>query len=210
LNGDSLFVDEWHISQLSAFLLYPLLKVYMLINKSTEGIILSFRYIYMAVQLLVSLIGYCLLKKQGRKEAMLSSILFVIFIPYTIMALSYNTIGLMAVYLIACLNIYETRYEKVKYFFVIAFGVAFLVSGVKLKVIIIFILSLSYWRQSLTIYLRNAYNLITIPFAFVRLTAFIYTEQPSCKGLKTTEEIGGSMKLTIAILRIYRITVGRV
>ena len=44
--GDALLFEEWHVSQLSALLEYPILKIYMLFAKDTEGIILAFRYIY--------------------------------------------------------------------------------------------------------------------------------------------------------------------
>ena len=109
MQGDSMFVDEWHISQISAFLLYPIVKVYLNIVKSFDGIIISFRYIYLSVQLAAAVAGYCLIKNRGRAAAMLASIIYVLYVPYLIRALSYNTIGLMTVWLIACLSLYDTK-----------------------------------------------------------------------------------------------------
>ena len=57
--GDKLLLEEWHVSQFSAFLLYPFMKVYLWIKSgNTEGIILSFRYIYICVNMLVSCVLY--------------------------------------------------------------------------------------------------------------------------------------------------------
>lgn len=43
LNGDAVFTDEWHVSQLSGLLLLLTMKLFLSVVGSTEGIILFFR-----------------------------------------------------------------------------------------------------------------------------------------------------------------------
>ena len=93
LDGDSLFVDEWHGTQMSAFLLYPLLWAHQLLF-GYEGILLHFRYIYVVFQVLCAVVLYLRLR-QHKLFGVLAAWLFFLFTPFDIMALSYNTMGLM-------------------------------------------------------------------------------------------------------------------
>lgn len=96
VKGDALLVDEWFIAQLFSFITYPILRIYLLIAGSTEGIILAFRYIYIAAKTLSCVFIYRrLAKTTGEVFAFIPTILFLIFTPFDLMALSYNTIGLM-------------------------------------------------------------------------------------------------------------------
>lgn len=97
LQGDGLIVDEWHVSQLSGILLLPIMKLYQLLGGTGEGIILKFRYIYVAVQALCGVCIYLILRGQGKNLGALCAA--AVFLPYTpcyIMALSYNSMGIMA------------------------------------------------------------------------------------------------------------------
>lgn len=98
VKGDILFINEWHGSQLSAFILYPFVKLYLLIFKSTEGIILFFRYLYVAVNTVVSIVAYLRLRQFGISGA-IGVLLYYIFVPFNISALSYNSMGYMFVLL---------------------------------------------------------------------------------------------------------------
>jgi len=91
--GDSLFVDEWHLSQLSSFFLLPFVKLFRAINGSNEGIILASRYLYVLMHATVSALVYLRLKKFGVMAAM-ASLLYLIYTPFDMMTLSYNTIAL--------------------------------------------------------------------------------------------------------------------
>lgn len=91
--GDFLFVDEWNLSQMSGLLLMPFVWLYRVLTGGTEGILLTFRYIYIIVHLLVTMFAYKRLRKYGYIAAVGIS-LFYLFTPYNIMALSYNTMTL--------------------------------------------------------------------------------------------------------------------
>ena len=58
INGDALFVDEWHASQLSSFLLWLPMKLYISITGGTDGIVLFFRCLFVICQTAVSCYTY--------------------------------------------------------------------------------------------------------------------------------------------------------
>ena len=91
--GDSLFADEWHLSQLSSFFLYPFVKSYRAVNGSNEGIMLTARYAYLVMHAAVSAFIYLRLRKFGLAAA-LASVLYLVYTPFDMMCLSYNTIAL--------------------------------------------------------------------------------------------------------------------
>lgn len=92
LMGDSLFTEEWHVSQFSGFLLMPFVWIYETITKSTDGIIFAMRIIYVLFHFLISIFIYVRLQKFN-VMAVVSSLLYFIFTPFDIMALSYNTMA---------------------------------------------------------------------------------------------------------------------
>ncbi len=91
--GDSLITDEWHVSQLSGLLIYPIVKIYMLINPTFEGAILHFRYIYIAFQSVAALCLYLMLRRTSKFGALIGSLFFMLYAPFNISALSYNSMG---------------------------------------------------------------------------------------------------------------------
>ncbi len=125
LQGDSLIVDEWHIAQLSSLVIYPLLGIYLAIFKSTEGLLLSFRYIYLGIIIINAIFTYYFLQKRDKMLAIICSISFFLFTPYCIMALSYNTIGLIAVWQMTILSVTPLKNMTAKY---ISIGVLFAIA----------------------------------------------------------------------------------
>lgn len=99
-HGDKLFLNEWHVSQLSALLQYPLMKLYLLVHPGTDGIVLDFRRIYIAVNFAGGLLAYRRLRKYGAGAAAVV-LLYLLYAPYNIMALSYNSLGLLCGFLCA-------------------------------------------------------------------------------------------------------------
>lgn len=105
--GDALLSEEWNLSQLSGILLLPFYRLHELIMGGTDGIVLHFRYIYIAVQLLTAMLVYLTLRRY-RYGALCGVLVFAVYAPYDIMALSYNTFALMAMTLslslLSCCN----------------------------------------------------------------------------------------------------------
>lgn len=101
LDGDIFFVDEWHGSQLAALLTYPLIWLHRLLF-GFDGVVLHARYLYVLFQALTSAALYVCLCRRG-PFALPASLYFFLFTPFDIMALSYNTMGLMLVALTGAL-----------------------------------------------------------------------------------------------------------
>lgn len=91
--GDALIKDEWHLSQLSGFLLMPFVWLFTTITGSTEGIILAARVLYIIFHATVSIVIYSRIRKYVY-VSVFASVLYFIYTPYDIMAMSYNTMGL--------------------------------------------------------------------------------------------------------------------
>lgn len=91
--GDALIKDEWHLSQLSGFLLMPFVWLFTTITGTTEGIILAARVLYIIFHATVSIVIYSRIRKYGY-VSVFASVLYFIYTPYDIMAMSYNTMGL--------------------------------------------------------------------------------------------------------------------
>lgn len=113
MQGDSLLTEEWHVSQLSGLLLYPIMLLYRLFGGTSEGIIVSFRYIYVTAQCVCALAVYLCFRRCGDKARLGAICAVAVFMPYApfyIMALSYNTMGLMTLTMSAVILI--TAEEK--------------------------------------------------------------------------------------------------
>ena len=92
--GDALFSQEWHLSQMAGLLLLPFVTAYMEIVGSTTGILLAFRRICTLVWWTGACVLYFRMRKNDQVGAALAAILFVLYIPFGIMALSYNSMGI--------------------------------------------------------------------------------------------------------------------
>ena len=92
LQGDTLLVDEWHLSQLSGFLLVPWMVLYNLVVPDGIGIVLFFRLIYVVIQALFVVYLYICIR--DRAWPVLAILPFAIYVPFNIMALSYNSMAI--------------------------------------------------------------------------------------------------------------------
>ncbi len=91
--GDGLFIDEYHLSQMSSVLVYPIMKIYLWLAGTTEGMLLAFRYIFTVMHGLTALFIYLYLRRKNT-GAIFASLIYLLFTPFGIMALSYNSMGL--------------------------------------------------------------------------------------------------------------------
>lgn len=95
LQGDALFVNEWHPSQMTAFILYPFAAIYTKLNGSFDGVILMSRYACAVLFVLGGLLIYFRLSRYSWIGAAVSALSFTLFLPYNIMALCYNSLGII-------------------------------------------------------------------------------------------------------------------
>lgn len=90
--GDALFADDWHIAQMISVFLYPLVHLYRLLFHSNTGIVLGFRVYYSLFTALVGTAIYVRFRSYGYR-AVIAAALYMVFTPFNIQALSYNTMG---------------------------------------------------------------------------------------------------------------------
>lgn len=110
--GDRMVTEEWQLVQLYSFALYPIMKLYLALRSNTDGMVLHFRWIYLLFQFCGSLYLYKRLHKEHALGAALGSFLFLLATPYNIMALSYNTIGLLCFAVTVITIVTEREYSR--------------------------------------------------------------------------------------------------
>ncbi len=93
--GDKFFLDEWHYTVLSAYVVYPFYALYVLLKGSTEGVYLYLRDLCVLFSLIVSLMTYnCLIRKSFSKTAaLLASVGVLIYSRANISGCSYYNMG---------------------------------------------------------------------------------------------------------------------
>ena len=100
-NGDRLFLDDWHIAQMISFFLEPLVRLHLSAIGSTDFIILFTRMVYSLFSCLCGGGLYLRFRSHGMASAVAAAV-WMLFTPFQIMALSYNTMSAGFVLLSAC------------------------------------------------------------------------------------------------------------
>lgn len=121
--GDALFLNEWHLSQMTWWLLQLPMAIFLRLNGSTDGIYLAFRYLYVCMHLCGSVALFLLLRRKNKIGAVIASLVYCIYDPFCVSALSYNTMGLEFLTLSAALITCGSRRRSA-----IASGVLFALS----------------------------------------------------------------------------------
>ncbi len=116
LQGDALFKDEWHLSQLSAVLRIPFIYLYMLIFRSTDGILLAMRIVYLCCHTAVGILAYCRLKRYGY-ATIIAVLLYYLFELYPLCTFSYNATAMDSLVIAGTLLATEERQRKIPLLF---------------------------------------------------------------------------------------------
>lgn len=91
--GDVYLVQDWQMHLMSMVPVYPFYVLFRLVRESNEGVILYLRILYVIFQTAVACFVYLRLRKRER-GALLVSLVYLLFTPFNIAALSYNTLGI--------------------------------------------------------------------------------------------------------------------
>lgn len=91
--GDAYLVQAWQIDIMSLIPVYPFYLLFRLITGSNEGLILFLRILYVGFQLCVSLVCFLRLKHKGW-VSLFVSLIYLLFTPFNIAVMSYNTMAL--------------------------------------------------------------------------------------------------------------------
>lgn len=95
LKGDGLLLHEWHLSQMAGILTVPFVWLFTTLTGGTDGIILFMRWVYTAVQCLSAIFIYIRLRKLNPLGACIAALAFALYAPFGLMALSYNSMGIL-------------------------------------------------------------------------------------------------------------------
>jgi hypothetical protein len=90
--GDSLFTHDWNVAQLIGFILYLPVRLFISITGSTQGITLTFRYLFILFQTFVTVFAYWRLRRYGY-ISIWACVVFFLHVSWFVMALYYNTMG---------------------------------------------------------------------------------------------------------------------
>ncbi|MDD2957407.1 MAG: hypothetical protein PHR92_02615 [Lachnospiraceae bacterium] len=112
--GDALFAQEWHLSQMAGVLLWPFVSLYLWIAGGTGGMILAFRYFCTAVWCAAAVFFYLRLKKESWLGAWAASVGFLFYIPFGIMALSYNSMGILTLLTALVIAATAEKHKKIQ------------------------------------------------------------------------------------------------
>lgn len=120
--GQLLFKDIWGVAQTFNFPIWPLSKIYFILGGTSENIMINYRYMYVIVNVIITLVIYIRLKN---KIKMLPYIcmLYMIVVPCNHSLLSYNCMPFMMAML--GISILVTAKSKVDY---IKVGVCFAIA----------------------------------------------------------------------------------
>lgn len=113
--GDTLLIDEWHVSQLSSVLLYLPVWLFERLSGGTDGIYLALRYLFAAVQSLVSAAIYLRLRRYDRTGAAAGALALAVYAPFGINALSYNSFGVLFLALAGALLVPAKEHSRTAY-----------------------------------------------------------------------------------------------
>lgn len=114
--GDAMLVHDWSAEQTEAFLLLPFFRLFMKIFDSTDGIMLYYCFIYNILKTISALYGIHRINKRNMsKIAYLGIGGYWIFTPYNLGILSYNTIPMIAFFVIL-ITLITTESNKSDYF----------------------------------------------------------------------------------------------
>jgi hypothetical protein len=115
VQGDNLFLNEWHLSQMSSVLLVPAVKLQLLLYGGMDGVILHFRYLFTAVWIAASLFVFLRLRRFSPRGAAFASYVFMLYTPFSIMALSYNSMGILTLALAGVILITAETFLPLQY-----------------------------------------------------------------------------------------------
>lgn len=93
--GDAPLVQEWGFGPIFSVIIYPFVKLHLAFA-GVEGMLLHARYFYTAVVVLVALFVMWRISRFDGFAGFVGAVLFMIYAPYSIMALSYNSIAALS------------------------------------------------------------------------------------------------------------------
>jgi hypothetical protein len=172
------FVDGWlktgikasselMIHQLADLFVYPAAKLFMMITGNVEGLALLLRCMYLFLSCIAGLSFYYFSRTFNCKDVSISAGIFIIsFIPFSLPAPSYNTMGMLA--MIIALSTFGTYLFERRILFALASAAAWMVAAISypslLIVLLAFLLGTQMLKKNNSITGVNKYLLLCLVF----------------------------------------------
>lgn len=156
MKGDLILWDEWHPTQMTGYLNYLLTSIYFMFFSTTDGMILNFRYISIAIWFAILLVVYCRFSKFSKQPliAAVACSYLLLFSSMDIMTVSYNLYSLSGILL--CFTFIATGNKYWEYFLAgVFFSVATLASPYLSIIFILYYISFAITKWILKKYISK-------------------------------------------------------
>ena len=117
IQGDGLFVDEWNLSQMSGLLTMPIVWLYMTLTGGVDGLVLFVRYVFVFAQVAAACFVYFRFRSISWVGASCAAVVFALYAPFGIMALSYNSMAILGLVLCMTLLLPSEKFRRTYYIF---------------------------------------------------------------------------------------------
>lgn len=142
--GDALFREEWNLAQMAGVLTFPFVSAYISLSGGTDGIVLAMRYFTILIQGLVALFIYIRLRPSTWLGSFCASISYLLFIPFGISALSYNSMAILFVVLTSLLMLKPNAKPNMQYYLAgLSFAAAVLCCPYLLLAFLVYLLTVA-------------------------------------------------------------------
>lgn len=96
LLGDIPIVNESSICQFAGIILFPFYKLFYNVQHNSQGIVLYSRHLFFIFYSLLGYLAFSIFRKElSKNEALLFACLCLLYVPYNILTLSYNTLSML-------------------------------------------------------------------------------------------------------------------
>lgn len=165
--------DEYSICQFAGILLYPIYYLYLLINHTTDAIMLFARHLYLLFFSTLTLFSYLTFKKDlGWRLALLTASICIAFLFFNIPSLSYDTLAIFFLTM-GCLCNFKIYHDKNIPFYFFAAGFCFSMATFVYPPLFIcllasfIILSIKDWRKTITYFTPGSIPSILLLFILI-------------------------------------------
>lgn len=108
--GDRPAIDEWNLAQLSCLFLCVPYKIYAALKGSTTGIVLCFRYLFLAFNAVFYWFTYTRLRAY-RWIGLVAALLFSVYVPFGFFACNFHTMAIRLL-MIVCLILFSEKQRR--------------------------------------------------------------------------------------------------
>lgn len=107
--GDRFLLDEWNTAQFFSVLMAPILKLYLAIVPTSDGIFIAFRIMYVLCHILVGGLITLTLKDRLGYGALLVNVIYVMHTPFNLTTFSYYASGNGILVILICVILLKIK-----------------------------------------------------------------------------------------------------